>query len=161
MSVPSWLNPWLAGRATASLGELRLAAALVHQSLADLLRRSRQLLGTGGPGPGEAEVAHGIDGIEMDMGMGDFQPGQRHAHPPAGKGHLDAPGDALGDDHQVTGQLLRQAVPVGHLPTGNRQHVAGRSGLDGPDGEGAVVLTDTVAGQLTGETAAEYTGHGT
>src|SRR5690625_2943863 len=161
MSVPSWLNPWLPGRATASLGELRLAAALVHQSLADLLRRSRQLLGTGGPGPGEAEVAHGIDGIEMDMGMGDLQPNQRHAHPPAGKGHLEAPGDALGDDHQVTGQLLRQVVPVVHLLPGNHQYVTGPNGLGGHDGKGPVVLPDKVAGQLTGENAAEYTGHGT
>src|SRR5690625_4927322 len=161
MSVPSWLNPWLAARATAALRQLTLAADLLRQSQADLHRRSRPLLGTDCPSPGDAEVAHGIEGIEMDMRTGHFPPDQRHAHPPAGKGHFEAPGDALGDDHRVTGQLLRQVVPVVHLLPGNHQYVTGPNGLDGHDGKGPVVLPDKVAGQLTGENAAEYTGHGT
>jgi len=112
-----------------------------------------------GFGPGEIEVADTIDRDEMDMGVGDFDPGDHHTDFLARDSFLNGVGDLFGKDDETFQKFILDIKDVIDLLLWDDECVAGIYRTDIEKGEIPIVLKDLMSGDLPGKDLSKKSGH--
>ena len=103
----------------------------------------------------EIDIALGVDGQKMDVGMGHFEAEHHLGHLLAGEGCADGFGDTLGEDLKLGQLVVLHVEDVIHFPTRDDQRMGLDDGVDVEESIKLIAFRTLVAGNLTSSNLAE------